>query len=654
MTAFTTAEQPYRPSRRNFLKTIGKAGALAAAGQPLFNVFVPSARASGQNVMEAARGMNLLVLLTDQERAIQWFPEGWAKANLPTMNRLKANGVSFTKAYTSCCQCTPARNALFTGLFPAQHGSFDTLTEDFLQSQQEPQLNPALPNLATVLKTAGYDVVYKGKWHMSNGVRNAKGEYEYDDISRYGFDGWNPPDGGINPESPGAINDERYVSDAIEFIKDRIEHPRERPFCLVLSLVNPHDAWSYPALYETFGYAPEMVSDFSPALEFPPTMLENLQENLKPRVHHDTLMEIASLMGPLLTPKRRREYLNFYANLLKRVDEQLGRVLKTFDDAGEAGQEMLNSTLVLRTSDHGEMGLCHGGLRQKTFNCYEETIRVPLVWSNPKLFPEGRESPHLVSHVDVLPTLCTLLGVPNAQQYSFAGIDYSSLLVDPDAPPVQDYVLFTYDDINAGQSIDDLNGNGLIDPPNRIQMILNGDYKFARYFDGEGVVPDEEEFYDLRPASRGGTDCDPATGQPVEMRNLSKWADDRRAADGKARLATPEMETMRDEMRLRLTSAAAVRLSPRLPDAPVQAQDVSIRTTSVADEGSGATRDMIEVKFYSRWGTRYQLQRSIALNEWVDCGEPITGNNGPLILTDLLSEESTFYRVVARAVIGDA
>ena len=47
------------------------------------------------------------------------------------------------------------------------------------------------------LRSAGYDVVYKGKWHMSNGARGADGEYEYDDISRYGFDSWNPPDGGI-------------------------------------------------------------------------------------------------------------------------------------------------------------------------------------------------------------------------------------------------------------------------------------------------------------------------------------------------------------------------------------------------------------------------------------------------------------------------
>ncbi len=635
-------------SRRTFLKTVAKAGVTAAASQPLFNVFVPSARAAqtAASIPPAASGMNLLVLLTDQERAVQWFPEGWAEANLPAMNRLRANGVSFSRAYTSCCQCTPARNALFTGLFPAQHGSFQTLTEDFPQSHAESQLNPDLPNLATVLKSAGYDVVYKGKWHMSNGARGADGEYEYDDISRYGFDSWNPPDGGIDPESPGALNDERYVSDAIAFLEDRIANPRPKPFCLVLSLVNPHDVWSYPARYQTFGYTDDpWLNETTPPIDFPPSMLESLEHNFKPRVHHDTFVEIAKMMLPLPLPQMRKNYINFYANLMRHVDSQLGRVLDVFENAGEAGQEMFRNTLVVRTSDHGEMAMCHGGLRQKTFNCYEETIRVPLVWSNPELFPEGRESPHLVSHVDFMPTLCTLLGIPNAEQYDFAGVDYSSLILDPDAPAVQDYVLFTYDDINAGQSVEPDMTNGLIPPPNRIQMILDTDYKFARYYDGEGVEPDEEEFYDLRPASRGGTDTDAATGEPVELRNISEWADSQRAIE----LATVEQKVKRAQMKQRLAAAAAERLQVRPPQAPVKAEDVTIKTATVTDEQTNETTDWIELKFYSRAGSNYQLQRSTGLNNWTDIGDPVPGNNGPIIMTQPLSDDRAFYRVVATA-----
>ena len=56
------------------------------------------------------------------------------------------------------------------------------------------------------------------------------------------------------------------------------------------------------------------------------------------------------------------------------------------------------------------MGLSHGGLRQKAFNAYEETINVPLVVSNPVLFPDAAETDALASLVDVLPTLLSLGG----------------------------------------------------------------------------------------------------------------------------------------------------------------------------------------------------------------------------------------------------
>ena len=73
---------------------------------------------------------------------------------------------------------------------------------------------------------------------------------------------------------------------------------------------------------------------------------------------------------------------------------------------------MLENTLIIHTADHGEMGMAHGGMRQKNFNVYEETLRVPLVYSNPKLFTKRGSSQALVSHVDFLPTLASLVGAP--------------------------------------------------------------------------------------------------------------------------------------------------------------------------------------------------------------------------------------------------
>src|SRR5213076_1680967 len=118
--------------------------------------------------------------------------------------------------------------------------------------------------------------------------------------------------------------------------------------------------------------------------------------------------------------------INFYGNLMKLVDGYLVDVLNALE-----AQNLLENTLVIRTSDHGEMGLAHGGLRQKNFNYYEESTRVPLVYSNPKLYPRPRRSEALVSHVDFLPTIASLFGAPSSAQADWEGVDYSKIVLDP-------------------------------------------------------------------------------------------------------------------------------------------------------------------------------------------------------------------------------
>lgn len=125
-------------------------------------------------------------------------------------------------------------------------------------------------------------------------------------------------------------------------------------------------------------------------------------------------------------------------------------------------RQLLQDTLVIRTSDHGEMGLAHGGMRQKMFSAYEEAQRVPLLCSNPVLYPKPYRTQALVSHVDLLPTIAGFAGAPRRPVWR--GVDYSRLLRDPQGPPVQDQVLFTYDDLRAGQGVDPL-----VDPREPLQ-----------------------------------------------------------------------------------------------------------------------------------------------------------------------------------------
>jgi choline-sulfatase len=625
--------------RRGFLKIAGGAAALTAA---YGFVNVPPSRAQGVGAQR-----NLILILTDQDRAVQWFPPGWAAANLPALTALRSTGVSFERAFTNATMCTPARTTLFTGLFPAQHGSLDTLTEDFQQSLSEHQLDPTLPNLATVLKAAGYEVVYKGKWHMSKGVEGCDGTFISDDLARYGFDGWDPPDAGedVKVEHYGggtAQNDQRFVDDAVAYLQQKIADPGGAPFCLVLSLVNPHDVLGYPGNQGNGGYTPDYLLG---NIDLPPTVAENLITNLKPTSQEQILIKLLGL-GPLFTEQQQRNYVNFYGNLLKYVDARIGQVLDVLDS--EAGQTLRDNSWIIRTADHGEMGLCHGGLRQKSFVCYEEAVRVPLIWSNPVVFPTGRVCPHLVSHVDLLPTLCSILGVPGWDAYGFSGIDYGSLVLDPVAGAVQDYILFTSDDIYAGQNAAG-NPDGITTPPNRIQMIREAEFKYARFYDGDGVQPDQQEFYDLRPASLGGTDVDPATGDSVEMVNLSVWAEAIRTFTGQPTVATPQQAAKRQQMANALPGIVQARLAPRPPGAATPPQNFQTKTVNWTDETTGQPQSAVQITWVSRSTTQYQLQQSSDKKAWKNVGDVVVGNNGPMLLCQPVSSKTLYYRLAWNA-----
>ena len=255
--------------------------------------------------------------------------------------------------------------------------------------------------------------------------------------------------------------------DALAYLNNKINNTGGKPFCLVVSLVNPHDVLGYPTNYINGGYTTDWIAPTVPPLTLPPTITENLAMNFKPLCQPDYLLKCAAL-GPLTTETEQINYLNFYGNLMKYVDGQFQQILNLLQGSA-GGMAILNNTWIVRTSDHGEYGLAHGGLRQKSFTVYDEAIRVPLIWSNPVDYPsgQGQQCDQLVGHVDFLPTLCSMLGI-NPKQYHFAGTDYSSLIKNPTtALAVQDYILFTYDDIWCGQNAAG-SPNGIVVAPNRI------------------------------------------------------------------------------------------------------------------------------------------------------------------------------------------
>ena len=212
-------------------------------------------------------GMNVILFITDQERAIQHFPKGWEAENLPGATRLKRQGVTFNNAFCSACMCSPSRATLMTGYFPAQHGVKYTL-ETNMPNDQYPQVELPLdlPNLATVMSAAGYHVPYKGKWHLSK-PPDGSDNFTPNDADKYGFERWDPPDAGSNQAldqfgGGDADNDGRFINDdgaaplgkegVLEYLTS--EAAQQQPFFLIVSLVNPHDVLAYPKSYETGGY----------------------------------------------------------------------------------------------------------------------------------------------------------------------------------------------------------------------------------------------------------------------------------------------------------------------------------------------------------------------------------------------------------------
>ncbi len=512
---------------------------------------------------------NFLVVITDQQRAPRHWPQspGWLEELMPNDAELARTGLSFTNTHCNTAMCSPSRATLFSGIYPAQHGVTLTLTGAELRpdprnaaavaatmagilargqapprrvltqfargalrlgphSGNEPVLSPETPTLAGLLAEAGYHVAYKGKWHLTHptgdddGMLGGWGKADAARLAEdYGFLEWDPPDAGENAKAEhfGGGNagegegwDEVYAREAEAWL-GRAELPE--PFCLVVSLVNPHDVLGYPASYERGGYTAEDFRGLG--VELPPTVDEDLRT--KPAVHSLMQMGMTAYMGPLRGREAKLDYVNFYAHLHRLVDQKIGRLVDALGSATDPGS-LRSRTVVVRCADHGEMGLSHGGLRQKMFNVYEETTNVPLVFSNPLLYSEGARTDALASLIDVLPTLLTLGG--RQAPASLRGRDLTPILASAasldgaspvdlspvaDATPadaVQDAVHFTYDDHQAGTALQNAPGQ-----PNRIRSVRTRRGKYAYYFDPTGRRDPEYELYDLE-------------DDPLEVHNL--------------------------------------------------------------------------------------------------------------------------------------
>lgn len=356
-------------SRREFVKLGGSAVAVLSSG-------VLTSKVSGARRARQLKPKNILVIVTDQQHIDTIAAAGCRHVRTPALDRLKKQGVSFTQSYTANPLCSPARSAVFTGRTSSECG---------VHVNGRP-VRPDIPNLGQWFsEQTDYETFYAGKWHLPRTYTS----------NTPGFKVVNTGIGGF-----GYLCD-TVMSCACEgFLRNR---SKRKPFLLVASFMQPHDICEWLRLNmenpEGLRY-PELAGEL-------PELPDNFQfDGNEPEAIRKLRAGNEPFRGKAKWNKEHWRYYRWsYYRHIEQVDAEIGRVLQALEDYRYA-----NDTLTVFIADHGE-GLGHHQMVRKS-SFYDEAVRVPLLFSWPGHISENRtDTSHLVSGLDITPTLCDYAGV---------------------------------------------------------------------------------------------------------------------------------------------------------------------------------------------------------------------------------------------------
>jgi arylsulfatase A-like enzyme len=479
---------------------------------------------------------NILVIVVDQMRAPQWFPEPAKLATvLPNIGRLQKSSVSFASHYTASNMCTPSRGVMTTGLYSHQTGCLFTGAGPI-----ESSLAPQFPTWGTMLRQQGYRTWWWGKWHLGH-----SGDATPEGLEAHGFSG------GTYPSPNGAPNQGLQTDPDIvkQFNGWFDDNAGKGPWCTTVSLVNPHDIcwWPKSPLPEN---VPHWFDNAPVNFETP----DDLHNRGKPQLQIDYQNFMSPLMtggmsysGPDCTTQWAR-CLDMYLWLQQQVDTQIGRLL----DKLASRPEIERNTVVVFTSDHGEYAGSHG-LRGKGAAAYDESIRVPLFICDPHghLTPKAGDSrTQFTSSVDLAPLLLTIgyggNGWRGDARYSYlAGrADLSAIAANP-AAPGRPWIAHVTDDMSVEEMITLLKSpilravfkihevptNIPTSAPNHIVAVRTRDAKLAMYshwkpggMDIDTSRPIERELYDYS-SPLGRQEIDNQAGRNAKQAALQALID---------------------------------------------------------------------------------------------------------------------------------
>ncbi len=381
---------------------------------------------------------NILLFFTDDQRFDTIRALGNGAIQTPNIDRLITRGTTFTHAHVPCgthgAICMPSRAMLHTGrtLFHLEDSGSSIPDEHTM--------------LGEALREQGYRTWGAGKWH--NGEASFNRSFDDGDEIYFGgmADHWNVPSFHYDPSGKydarlaqiprpqeygnheivwrhadhihaGRHSSEILADAVVDFINGQ---DGETPFFAYVALLAPHDPRTMPQRFLEM-YPPEDV-------ELPPNYLgAHPFENGSLRIRDELLEEF-----PRSPEKIRRHIAEYYA-MITHLDHELGRVLDALEEQG-----LTENTLIVFAGDNG-LAVGQHGLMGKQ-NCYEHSIRVPLIFAGPGI-PGGQRSEAYVYLLDIFPTLCELTDTPRP-----ATVEGESLVaaINNPAETVRDSLYFAY------------------------------------------------------------------------------------------------------------------------------------------------------------------------------------------------------------------
>ncbi|TWT81332.1 Arylsulfatase [Planctomycetes bacterium CA13] len=326
---------------------------------------------------------NILLIITDQQHADMMSCTGNKFLNTPAMDSLARDGIRFANAYVANPVCVPSRISMATGVMAGRLGVLNN------GDKASVPLEVDNSSLGKMVKRAGYDTFYGGKVHMCSELEPLNAGYdEYFKDQREAL--------------PGAC---------IDFI----ERKRDRPFFAVASFINPHDiCFAYRAYKGKSQKGKQSVEHlYQQASAMSPEQLPPLPDNFRiPDLEPDAIdlyskanaVTPAGTMRKVYDQRQWQIYRWIYCRLTEQVDRHIGRILDAIKRNG-----LDQNTLIIFTSDHGDMDACHRLASKGRF--YEQSVRVPLLMRYKGRITHRVDTNLVSSGLDLLPTVCDYAGL---------------------------------------------------------------------------------------------------------------------------------------------------------------------------------------------------------------------------------------------------